>query len=430
MIGGGLAGVEAAYHLADIGISVDLYEMRPAIMTEAHKSAHLAEIVCSNSFKGTDPSTAHGMLKKEMRALGSIILEIADKTRVPAGKALAVDRESFARSVTDTIESHKNITLHRKEISIIDTETPTVIATGPLTSQGLAEQLTKITGSNTMFFYDAISPIIDADTIDMDRAFFGSRWEPENTDYLNCPMDEALYEAFINELLDSDRVNARDFEDARFFDACLPVEVIASRGRDSLRFGPMRPVGFKDPATYKRPCAVVQLRRENLKGDAYNIVGFQTRLTYPEQKRIFGMIPALKNAEFLRYGSIHRNTFFDSPRILNKDLTVKGQNNLFLAGQITGVEGYMESAAAGIMAALSMKARFSGQTLSPPGTDTAIGALIHHITDPEIKDFQPMNINFGIMDSPDVHKRIRKQARLEREASSFSAWLDSLSGPA
>jgi methylenetetrahydrofolate--tRNA-(uracil-5-)-methyltransferase len=426
VIGGGLAGVEAAYLLANQGVRVDLFEMRPEKSTPAHKTDLLGELVCSNSLKGTDPSTAHGLLKKEMSLLDSVVIAAAGKTSVPAGKALAVDREAFGQAITSHIQSHDLITLHRCEIEEIDPKVPTIIATGPLTSEKLAIHLAGITGSERLYFYDAISPIIDAQSIDIDRAFFGSRWDPESTDYLNCPMDEELYHTFITELLKADQINPRAFEDAKFFDACLPIEVIASRGRDSLRFGPMRPVGFIDPHTGRRPYALIQLRRENLKGDAYNLVGFQTRLIYPEQKRIFGMIPALASATFERFGSIHRNTFFDSPRVLNKDLSIKGYPCTFLAGQITGVEGYMESAATGILAALSALAKISATDFSPPGPDTAIGALVHYITDESAANFQPTNINFGIMESPDVPKKLRKQARLEMASRSFAQWMNAL----
>ncbi len=421
--GGGLAGVEAAYHLALRGIEVDLYEMRPAKSTPAHRTDLLGELVCSNSLKGTDPLTAHGLLKKEMAELGSAVLLAAEKTKVPAGKALAVDRDGFARVLTDIVRSTDLIEIHREEFSHIVPETPTIIATGPLTSEILASSLKDITGTERLFFYDAISPIVDAESIDMEHAFFGSRWDSLSRDYLNCPLDKDLYHAFVDELLKSDRVNPRSFEDIRFFDACLPIEVMALRGRDSLRFGPMRPVGFIDPATHRRPYALLQLRRENLRGDAYNLVGFQTRLTYPEQKRIFSMIPALAKADFLRFGSIHRNTFLDSPRVLNKNLSIKGLPLIFLAGQITGVEGYMESAAMGIMAAIALSAMLSGRAFSPPPADTAIGALIQHITDEENTNFQPMNINFGIMEPIDAPKKTRKLARLEKESRSFETWL-------
>lgn len=429
MAGGGLAGVEAAHLLAGKGVSVELFEMRPHVSTPAHKTGLFGELVCSNSLKGTDPQTAHGLLKKELSRLSSLVMQTAFETSVPAGKALAVDREAFASALTRRIESNSLIHIVREEVCGIDGSVPTIIATGPLTSDKLAARLAEMTGSDRLFFYDAVSPIIDAESIDYGHAFFGSRWEPGSTDYLNCPLDRDEYDRLIHEMLEADRVQAHAFEDAGFFEACLPVEVIAGRGSESLRFGPMRPVGMVDPADGKRPYAVVQLRRENLKGDAYNMVGFQTRLTYPEQKRIFSLIPALRNAVFHRYGSIHRNTYFDSPRVLARDLSIRGYPNTFLAGQLTGVEGYLESASTGIFAGLSLLSRLEGKDLPLPPADTALGALVQYITEPREERFQPSNINFGIMEAPgDVPKKRRKEARLERESISFDTWFDSLSG--
>jgi len=426
VIGGGLAGVEAAYHLANQGILVNLYEMRPGTQTPAHKTEHLAELVCSNSFKGLDTSTAHGLLKKEMQELNSIIINVAFSSRIPAGKALAVDRNEFAQQITQTITSHPNIHVIREEVTEFSTNNPTIIATGPLTSDPLALTLSRISGGKRLFFYDAISPIIDAISINMNKAFFGSRWEPDSTDYLNCSLDKDLYYAFVDELLSARQVYPREFEEARYFEGCLPVEVIADRGKESLRFGAMRPIGLVEPATQKKPYAVLQLRKENLNGEAYNMVGFQTRLTYPEQKRIFGMIPALEKAHFFRYGSIHRNTFIDSPRLIEKDLSIRGHRNLVIAGQILGVEGYMESAAMGIIAAFSILALLKQKPFLPPGPDTAIGALISYITDARIDKFQPMNINFGIMPAPQAPKKEKRQRLLETERSSFQLWLKSL----
>jgi len=426
VVGGGLAGVEAAYFLASRGIRVDLFEMRPATNTPAHQTSLLGELVCSNSLKGTDPDTAHGLLKKEMSRLGSVVMEAAFATQVPAGKALAVDRDAFAGFLTKKIESRETITVIREEVRDIDPDVPTIIASGPLTSDTLAAKLSGMTGSGRLFFYDAIAPIIDAKSIDYGTAFFGSRWSNDDADYLNCPMDKAQYEAFVHELLEADKVHARSFEDARFFDACLPVEVIAQRGFDSLRFGPMRPVGIVDPSG-NAPYAVVQLRKENLQGDAYNMVGFQTRLTYPEQKRIFSMIPGLGAAEFFRYGSIHRNTFLDSPRVLNEDLSMKEYPNVFLAGQITGVEGYAESASMGLLAGISLLSRVWERSFTPPRADTATGALIQYITRFPGDRFQPTNINFGIMEEPQAPKKHRKQVRLEKEMMSFDSWVNSLS---
>lgn len=422
VIGGGLAGVEAAYRLARSGMDVALSEMRPGQMTPAHTTDLLGELVCSNSLKGTDPTTAHGMLKAELMQLDSLVLESAYQTRIPAGKALAVDREAFAARLTAIVSAHPRIRIIREEVGHIDPHVPTVVASGPLTSPCLAEEIARLTGSDRLFFYDAISPILDAETIDLRHAFFGSRWAQDDTDYLNCPLDKEEYTAFVTALGEADRTRAHVFEDARFFEGCLPIEVIAARGVDSLRFGPMRPVGLTDPHTGRRPYAVVQLRRENLRGDAYNIVGFQTRLTYGEQHRVFSLIPALAQARFLRYGSIHRNTFIDAPRVLEKDLSLRGQRQIVFAGQLTGVEGYMESAATGILAALSLIALRHGRPFVPPPPETAMGALIAYITDREVNNFQPMNINLGILPVPDVPKKERRQVLLEREAHAFTAW--------
>ena len=428
VVGAGLAGVEAVFCLASRGIPVDLYEMRPVRSTPAHKTSLLGELVCSNSLKGMDGETAHGLLKRELELLGSLVLSTARETMVPAGKALAVDRDAFAQSLTRTVQSLEGVALIREEVTAIDPEVPTIIATGPLTSDGLADELARMTGTGRLFFYDAIAPIVDASSIDHGCAFFGSRWSDNDNDkdYLNCPLTKDQYETFVRELLEGDRVNARSFENARFFEACLPVEVMAGRGLDSLRYGPMRPVGMVDPGSGERPYAVLQLRRENLRGDAFNMVGFQTRLTWPEQRRVFSLIPALASARYLRYGSIHRNTFLDSPRVLEKDLRLKGFRNTFVAGQITGVEGYVESAAMGIAAALSLLAHLSGRDFSPPAADTAVGALIHYITQSATDRFQPTNINFGIMEEPDAPKKHRKQKRLEQEARSFDRWIQFL----
>ncbi|MCU0575722.1 MAG: methylenetetrahydrofolate--tRNA-(uracil(54)-C(5))-methyltransferase (FADH(2)-oxidizing) TrmFO [Desulfobacterota bacterium] len=426
IIGGGLAGSEAAHVLARNGVLLELFEMRPSRMTPAHKTDLLAELVCSNSFKGTDALTAHGILKREMEGLGSLVMSAAMMTRVPAGKALAVDRTSFASFITAHLMNHSSITHRREECSLIDGNLPTIIATGPLTSDALAQHLASITTGTRLFFYDAISPIIDAGSIDMSHVFAASRWSDTSTDYLNCPMSKIEYSRFLEQLLSADRVQAREFEDAGFFEACLPVEVLALRGTDALRYGPMRPVGLHDPKTGSRPYAVIQLRRENLRGDAYTMVGFQTRLTHPEQKRVISLIPALRNARFLRFGSIHRNTYLDSPRILESDLRLRGHRNIYLAGQITGVEGYMESAAMGIMAGLSALAELKGIHFSPPGPETAIGSLMSYITDRSLERFQPMNINFGIMPLPDAPKARRAEARSEEALHVFEAWKQTM----
>jgi methylenetetrahydrofolate--tRNA-(uracil-5-)-methyltransferase len=428
IVGGGLAGAEAALALARRRVRVTLCEMRPARMTPAHSTGLLAELVCSNSLKGTDPMTAHGILKREMSAMGSIILEAALATRVPAGKALAVDRLAFAGYITESLVSHPLITVRHEEVSEIDPERLTIVATGPLTSDAMAGRLACLTGSEGLYFYDAISPIVDAGSIDMDHAFFSSRWDGSSEDYLNCPLDEAGYTRFVQEILEADSVRAHTFEDARHFEACLPVEVLAGRGLDALRFGPMRPVGLTDPRTGRRPHAVVQLRRENLSGDAYTMVGFQTRLTYPEQRRVISLIPALRHADFLRYGSVHRNTYVDSPRVLETDLSLKCRRNTFLAGQITGVEGYVESAATGIFAGLSACARLKGACLEPPGPATALGALMGYITLPPRGRFQPMNINFGVMQAVQAPRARRAEIISARAHESFAMWLEHAGG--
>jgi methylenetetrahydrofolate--tRNA-(uracil-5-)-methyltransferase len=423
VVGGGLAGCEAAWLLSQKGIRVELFEMRPHKMTGAHTTGMFAELVCSNSLKGTDPLTAHGLLKAEMEIMGSLVLKAALSTRVPAGKALAVDRDKFSAFITGAIDSSPLITVKHSEVESIPVDRPCIIATGPLTSDALAENISSLTGSGRMFFHDAIAPIIDADSIDMTKAFFGSRWSEEGGDYINCPLNEAEYNLFLDELIKADRVVPLAFEDTKYFEGCLPIEVIAERGVQSLRFGPMRPVGIKDPKTGKRPYAVVQLRKETLKGDAFNMVGFQTRLNYPGQDRVFRFIPGLADAIFLRYGSIHRNTFIDSPRVLEKDMSIRGHSNIIVAGQLTGVEGYMESACSGIIAGLSMMAKVSGRPFSPPPQDTATGALIHYITDEAITNFQPMNINYGIIPATDVPKKDRKTVIRDIALKHFSEWL-------
>ena len=422
IIGGGLAGVEAAYRLAEAGVAVKLIEMRPTRMTPAHSGDKLGELVCSNSLKGEDPTTAHGLLKQELRTLGSLVLKVAAETSVPAGRALAVDRAAFAARLTDVIGSHPLIEIDRREITELDPQKLTIVASGPLSSPELTAALGRLTGAERLSFYDAVAPIVTGASVDMQRAFFGARWLDDSDDYLNCPLEKDEYEAFVAELTAADKLTARDFEDERYFEGCLPVEVIAERGAESLRYGGMRPIGFTVPHTGRRPYAVVQLRRENLKGDAYNLVGFQTRLKYPEQDRVFRLIPGLAKAEFLRYGSIHRNTFIDSPRVLNSDQSLKDAPNIYMAGQITGVEGYVESAMSGLLTGIAVLARLKGAVYTPPPVETACGALTNHITDAEIKKFQPMNINFGIMPLPDVHKKVRAEERLRRAAAAFDVW--------
>ncbi|MBI5042652.1 MAG: FADH(2)-oxidizing methylenetetrahydrofolate--tRNA-(uracil(54)-C(5))-methyltransferase TrmFO [Nitrospirae bacterium] len=424
IIGGGLAGSEAAYQAAERGIEVVLYEMRPDKQTPAHTTGDLAELVCSNSLGSNDSISAPGILKEELRQLGSLIIRAADETKVPAGSALAVDRELFAKDITEKIAGHPCIKLIREEIRNIPNE-PVIIATGPLTSDALSSDIINLTGKNNLFFYDAISPIIDADSINWDRVFKASRYCKGGDDYVNCPMTNEEYNQFYNALMNAEKASSHDFEDARYFEGCMPIEVIAERGKDSPRYGPMKPVGLIEPKTKKEPYAVVQLRLENRFGTAYNIVGFQTKLKYGEQARVFRMIPGLENAEFLRYGSLHRNTFINAPLFLKDTLQFKKRDELFFAGQITGVEGYMESTAMGLIAGINAAKLIKGEALNPLPTESAIGSLINYITTCEPDRFQPMNINLGIM--PPLEKRTRnkdekKRLVAERAIKAISMW--------
>lgn len=411
VVGGGLAGSEAAYQVAKLGLRVKLLEMRPQKTSPAHNSNDLGELVCSNSLKSDSVENASGILKAEMRQLGSLIIEAADNTRVPAGKALAVDRIKFAEYITEKIESNPLIELVREEFQEIpeNLDSPLVIATGPLTSESLSDSIKSLSGSDHLYFYDSISPIIDTESIDHNIVYKASRYdngEQEEGDYLNCPLDKDQYYRLIDELLISEKIETRDFEKGLYFESCLPVEVIAERGKDTLRFGPAKPVGLTNPRTGEIPYAVIQLRCENKEASMYNIVGFQTKLKYPEQRRVFRMIPGLENAEFMRYGSMHRNTYINSPELIRPTLQVKGNDNLFFAGQILGVEGYIESAAMGIIAGINSAKTVLGESLTPPPRETALGSLIKYITDPEVKKFQPMNINFGLF--PAVQGKMRK----------------------
>ncbi|MEI6153608.1 MAG: methylenetetrahydrofolate--tRNA-(uracil(54)-C(5))-methyltransferase (FADH(2)-oxidizing) TrmFO [Deltaproteobacteria bacterium] len=421
VIGGGLAGVEAAYQIAQKGIHVVLYEMRPAVFTPAHKTEFLSELVCSNSLKSKDLSNAHGLLKEELRMLGSIIIGVADNTSIPGGKALVVDRNRFSETITKEIEANPLIHVVRKEISDIPSGI-TVIATGPLTSDSLSEKIKEITGSENLSFFDAISPIVDSDTIDMERCFFGSRYMADADDYLNCPLTEDQYNVFYDALIKAERVDLRDFEKVPYFEGCLPIEVMAERGKRTLLFGPMKPVGIVDSHTGQRPFAVIQLRREDETGKMYNIVGFQTKLTYAEQDRIFRLIPALKNASFFRYGSIHRNTYINSPSVITNSLQLKHNENIFFAGQITGVEGYVESTAMGLAAGLSASMRYLGKEFLRPPPATCIGSLLEYITSP-IKNFQPMNVNFGLL--RDYCKR-EKQKTIDNALLAIAEWKESI----
>ena len=413
IIGGGLAGCEAAWQLLRRGHTVHLYEMKPQKFSPAHKMEHLAELVCSNSLKSNSLDNAPGLLKEEMRRLNSLIIMAADSTAVAAGSALAVDRTQFAREVEAQLQRQKNFTLNRVEVIKIPQDSPTIIATGPLTSDALAQEIAQILGSSYLYFYDAIAPIIEADSINMDKVFWASRYDKGTPDYLNCPLSKEEYELFRQELLTGEKVAAKPFEEIRHFESCLPVEVLASRGEKSLAFGPMKPVGLIHPQTGSISYAVVQLRRENIAGTLFNMVGFQTKLTWPEQRLIFRLIPGLENAQFARYGSIHRNTYIHSPSLLLPSLQLKTNVNIFFAGQITGVEGYTESAAMGLLAGLNAAFMIEGKQLQPPPQKTAIGALLHYIVSAESADcFQPMNINFGLLDTLPGEKTKKKERNI------------------
>jgi methylenetetrahydrofolate--tRNA-(uracil-5-)-methyltransferase len=413
IIGGGLAGCEAAWQLLRRGHSVHLYEMKPQKFSPAHKMKHLAELVCSNSLKSNSLDNAPGLLKKEMRRLNSLIIMTADCTAVAAGSALAVDRTQFSQEVEAQLKLQKNFTLSRVEVTKILKDSLTIITTGPLTSDSLAQEITQILGSSYLYFYDAIAPIIEADSINMDKVFWASRYDKGTPDYLNCPLSKEEYENFRQELLTGEKVAAKPFEEVRHFESCLPIEVLASRGEKSLAFGPMKPVGLIHPQTGSISYAVVQLRRENMAGTLFNMVGFQTKLTWPEQRRIFRLIPGLENAQFVRYGSIHRNTFIHSPSLLLPSLQLKTNVNVFFAGQITGVEGYTESAAMGLLAGLNAAFIIEGKQLQPPPVKTAIGALLHYIVSAESVDrFQPMNINFGLLDTLPEKKTKKKERNI------------------
>ncbi len=409
ILGGGLAGCEAAWQLASRGIPLTLHEMKPGRFSPAHKSPALAELVCSNSLRSAEISSAAGLLKEEMRRLKSVIMEAADASSVPAGKALAVDRARFSSRV-EALLNQGHLLLVRDEVTEIPpADTIVLIATGPLTSDALAEKISALTGKDHLYFYDAISPIVDAATIDSKKTFRASRYHEGEGDYLNCPLTAGEYEAFHRALLEGRQVPPREFEDSKFFEGCLPIEVMASRGLKTLLFGPMKPVGLVDPATGKKPHAVVQLRPENRERTAYNLVGFQTKLAWPEQARVFRMIPGLEKAEFLRFGSIHRNTFINSPALLDLTLSLRSNPDVYFAGQITGVEGYIESAAMGIVAGISIRCRLTGRDFYPPPRTTALGALLHHITGSDPSNFQPTNVNFGLFEP--LPRRARKKDR-------------------
>lgn len=406
IIGAGLAGCEAAWQLAGRGIGVDLWEMKPEKMTPAHQSPLFGELVCSNSLRSDRLENAVGLLKEELRRMGSLILVSADETRVEAGGALAVDRLAFSQAVTQRIRQHPNITIVPKEANVLPKTGQVIVATGPLTSDALAASIRDFFGgASYLHFYDAAAPLVTFESVDMDRAFFASRYDKGTPDYINCPMDQEEYDAFWTELCRAEEAAVHGFEDQKVFEGCMPVEVMARRGKDTLRFGPMKPKGLRDPKTGKTPWAVVQLRRDNFSGSIYNLVGFQTHLKFPEQQRVFSMIPALRRANFLRFGVMHRNTFLDSPRLLNRYYQALREPRIMFAGQLTGVEGYVESTASGFLAGVELARRLTGRPPLDLPRETATGALAAYISDPSVTEFQPMNVNFGIM--PPLEHRVR-----------------------
>ena len=409
VVGAGLAGCEAAMQLAKRGIYVDLYEMKPEKKSPAHNLDLLGELVCSNSLRADTLENGAGLLKAEMRLLGSIVTECADLTKVPAGGALAVDRVGFAQMMTDKIKENPYINLISKEITEIPDGDCVIIATGPLTSDSLSEDIKKFFGNEQLYFFDAAAPIVTIDSIDMDKVYRKARYDKGDADYLNCPMTKEEYEAFYNELISAETAHLKEFEDDKVFEGCMPVEVMAKRGEQTLLFGPLKPVGLEDPKTGKTPYAVVQLRQDNKECTLFNIVGFQTHLKFGEQKRVFSMIPGLENAEFVRYGVMHRNTFINSPEVLTNTYETKKRKGLFFAGQITGVEGYVESASSGIVAGINAAAYLFGKEPVIFPTLTATGALAAHVSTTPTKDFQPMNINFGIIDSLDVRIKNKRE---------------------
>ena len=431
VIGAGLAGTEAAWHLARRGLDVDLCEMRPVRSTPAHQTGQMAELVCSNSLKSDSEYTAPWLLKEELRRAGSLLMEIARETAVPAGHALAVDRELFAARVTTAIAHEPRIRVHREELTWIDEHDGiTVIATGPLTSDALSREIARLSGTKDLYFYDSISPIVEAESIDMECVYLAARYDKGTADYTNCPFTRQEYDRFYEALVAAESVEARDWENLNYFEACLPIEELARRGRDTLRFGPMKPIGLRDPRTGKLPYAVVQLRRENMRADSYNIVGFQNHLKYGEQQRVFRMIPGLENARFLRYGQIHRNTYINAPSLLTATLQMKAHPSVLFAGQICGVEGYTESIAAGLMAGVHAAALASGSEPAPPPRASAFGSLVHYITHADPNHFQPANITFDLLPPLDEYVRDRAQRhrrQCERALREFDAWLKAIS---
>ncbi|MGA2249616.1 methylenetetrahydrofolate--tRNA-(uracil(54)-C(5))-methyltransferase (FADH(2)-oxidizing) TrmFO [Terracidiphilus sp.] len=434
VIGGGLAGPEAALTAARLGCQVDLYEMRRIVdgtplLTPAHQTTEFGELVCSNSLKSESPNTAPWLLKEEMRRFGSALLKIADETAVPAGHALAVDRVEFSRRIADAIEAEPRIRVIREEVTSLDSDELTIIASGPLTSNALSQEILRITGSEHLAFYDSISPIVEADSIDMDRVYFAARWDKGTADYINCPFTREEYDRFLDALLSAEAAQEKEWEKLDYFEGCLPIEVLASRGRDTLRFGPMKPVGLTDPRTGKWPYAAVQLRKENLRADSYNLVGFQNHLKYGEQARILRLIPGLENAKFLRYGQIHRNTYICAPALLDETLRLRQRPGILFAGQISGVEGYTESIASGMLAGLYAARLAAGAEPVPVPRSTALGSLVHYITHADAKGFQPANITFDLLEPLEEElrqkvrdKKERRRIQCERTLAAFDAW--------
>jgi methylenetetrahydrofolate--tRNA-(uracil-5-)-methyltransferase len=452
VIGGGLAGPEAALTAARLGCEVELYEMRAMVdgkprLTPAHQTTEFGELVCSNSLKSESPNTAPWLLKQEMRRGGSALLRIADETAVPAGHALAVDRVEFSRRIAEAIQAEPRICVVREEVTSLECDARTVatiVATGPLTSDALSREIERLTGAGHLAFYDSISPIVDADSIEMSRVYFAARWDKGTADYINCPMDRAEYDRFLDALLAAEAAESKEWEKLDYFEGCLPIEVLARRGRDTLRFGPMKPVGLRDPRTGKVPWAVVQLRKENLRADSYNLVGFQNHLKFGEQAKVLRLIPGLENARFLRYGQIHRNTYICAPALLDETLVLKGdaRERLMFAGQICGVEGYTESIASGMLAGIYAAAIARGEEPEPVPRATALGSLVHYITHADAKNFQPANITFDLLEPLDLDpldretrrrvrdKKERHRMVCERALEAFEGWRVAIGRPA
>jgi methylenetetrahydrofolate--tRNA-(uracil-5-)-methyltransferase len=430
IIGAGLAGSEAAWQCARQGVPCELYEMRPLRATPAHQTANFAELVCSNSLKSDTENTAPWLLKEELRRAGSLLLQLARECAVPAGHALAVDRSAFASAVTDAISQDPLITIRREEVTNLDREQITIIATGPLTSDALSQQIAQLAGTSHLYFYDSISPIVEADSIDMSKIYQAARYDKGSADYINCPMSEEQYARFYDALIGAQSVEERNWENLNYFEACLPIEEIARRGRDTLRFGPMKPVGLRDPRTAKQPYAVVQLRQENQRADSYNIVGFQNHLKFAEQSRVLRLIPGLEDARFVRYGQIHRNTYINAPALLNEKLQMREHARIFFAGQICGVEGYVESIATGLIAGVHAASLACGEEPVVPPRPSAFGSLVHYVARADMKTFQPANITFDLL--PPLEKQVRdRQQRhrlqCERALREFDGWIEALS---